>query len=323
LGATVDVIDENHMGRLEELRRGDELLRKYDVLWLTGWESLWKILEDDMASGIVQAVEKGLGFVHSGSGASFRGWNGVPYAACLDFTPLGPVLPVALRKGRNDFNPVLGKDVRFLSQGWTDTGIRAQGLYGFNEVEARAGSETIMKVDGWPLLVTGRHGLGRTVAFMGSTPAHTEPQALWLGLYGQILDHLQGLPADNRWAEVGGEHKPLMQLLKELPRAQVDAPTEVTASADGNEAHFEITLNNREHYARLIQVRLEWKDPKYKPLLETYSDNFADLFPRESVTIHAEIRFAAPIQKAVQGSLVIDGLNLDAIRIPFSVNASK
>jgi hypothetical protein len=148
-------------------------------------------------------------------------------------------------------------------------------------------------------------------------------QPLWIGLYGQILDHLQGLIADNRWAEVGGERKPLMQLLKELPRARVDVPAEVTASADGDKARFEITLTNRDHYARLIQVRLEWKNPEDKPLLETYSDNFADLFPCESETIRAEIRFATPIQKTIQGTLVIEGANVEAIRIPVSVNASK
>lgn len=322
LGATVDVTDEDQIERLEELRHSDKLLGKYDVLWLTGWESLWKILEDEMAKGIVQAVDKGMGFIHSGGGASFRGSNGVPYASCLDFTPLGPVLPVKLRKGRNDFSPVLGKDVRFLSQGWTDTGIRAAGINGFNEVEAREGTETVMKVDGWPLLVTGRYGAGRTVAFMGSTPTgKTDLEALWMGLYGQMLDFLQAVPADNRWAEVGGESKPLMQLLKELPRAHLDAPAEVTASATGENTHFQITLGNREHYARLIQLRLEWKDPQEKPLLETYSDNFLDLFPRESASIRTEIRFAAPLQKPVYGTLIIEGVNLDTIRIPFKVNA--
>jgi hypothetical protein len=179
-----------------------------------------------------------------------------------------------------------------------------------------------MKVDGWPLLVTGQYGSGRTVAFMGSTPTGTtDLEALWMGLYGQMLDFLQAVPARNRWAEVGGESKPLMQLLKELPRAHLDVPNEVRASATGENTHFQITLGNREHYARLIQLRLEWKDPQDKPLLETYSDNFLDLFPHVSATIRTDIRFAAPLQKPVYGALIIEGVNLDTIRIPFKVNA--
>ena len=324
LGATVDVIDEDQIGRLEELRRGDELRTTYDVLWLTGWESLWKILEDDMAEGIVRAVQDGMGFIHSGSGASFRGSNGVPYASCLDFTPLGSVLPVELHRGRNDFSPVLGKDVRIVSRGWTDTGIRARGINGFNEVEAREGTDTVMTVDGWPLLVTGQYGTGRTVAFMGSTPTNTTGlEALWMGLYGQMLDFLQSVPADNRWAAVGGESKPLMQLLKELPRTHLEVPAEMRASAAGGHARFQITLGKGENYARLVQLRLEWKGPQDEPLLETFSDNFLDLFPGESATIRAEIRWAAPLQKPVTGTLIIEGVNLDAIHIPFTVNASN
>ena len=59
-------------------------------------------------------------------------------------------------------------------KGWNDFGLKDYGLSGFNDVDLKPGSLQILTISGRPLLVTGKFGQGRTVAFTGFTPAYTE-----------------------------------------------------------------------------------------------------------------------------------------------------
>ncbi len=79
------------------MRDGDELRRKYDVVWLTSFDSLWKMLDDAEMNGLKQAITQGMGFIHTGGPASFHG--GFGWAACLDFTALSDVRPSPSAKG--------------------------------------------------------------------------------------------------------------------------------------------------------------------------------------------------------------------------------
>jgi beta-mannosidase len=188
MGIDVDVIDTNAIHQLAQLKDPEETRRKYDVAWLACFDSLWKLMDDEMADGLRQAVSLGVGFIHTGGPGSFHG--GAGRAALLDVRSLAEVLPVVLRS-RDDviygrlYRPPGGKSQEFSrvkeievaaagGEGWNDFGLKEHGLSGFNDVDLKPGSLQIMTISGRPLLVTGQFGQGRTVAFTGFTPAYTE-----------------------------------------------------------------------------------------------------------------------------------------------------
>ncbi|MFH1008342.1 MAG: sugar-binding domain-containing protein [Candidatus Latescibacterota bacterium] len=188
MGINVDVVDENTIGRLAQLRNPEEIRQKYDAVWLACFDSLWKLMDDEMADGLKQAVDQGIGFIHTGGPGSFHG--GAGRAACLDFRSLAEVLPVDVRS-RDDViyghlhRPRGGKPLEFSpmrdiavaapgGEGWSDFGLKDRGIAGFNDVDLKPGCLQILTISGRPLLVTGQFGQGRTVAFTGFTPAYTE-----------------------------------------------------------------------------------------------------------------------------------------------------
>jgi hypothetical protein len=334
LDAEVDVIDEDRLDRFTELREAESLKRKYDVVWLAPFESVWKILDDDMGNGLARAIRLGVGFVHTGGNFSFRG--DVGRGACLDFTPLAEVLPIKLQT-RNDLN-LLGssKDVRVLEYGWTDAGLKEIGIGPFNETEPKVDSRLIMKIGDWPLLASGRYGQGHTVAFMGFTPVNKgraiqetiaplgfnpsdkkELSPMWLCLYAQMLMAARGENPEYRYATVVAANKPLMQLLKEQPLAEVTLGSQpVNMSIKGKAGRFSLDLSNGDHFARLVRVRAEWEDEVNKPHVLLYSDNYFDLLPREKRTIEVDLRLQAKPTGTVEGTLVVEGTNVAEQRIP-------
>jgi beta-mannosidase len=339
LNAEVDVIDEDRLDRFEELREAESLKRKYDVVWLAPFESLWKVLDDGMGNGLAQAIRLGVGFVHTGGNFSFRG--DVGRGACLDFTPLAEVLPVKLRS-RNDLNLLnSSKDVRVLGYGWTDAGLKEVGMGPFNETEPKTDSHLIMKIGEWPLLATGRFGQGHTVAFMGFTPVDKgkviqetiaplgfnpsdkkELSPMWLCLYAQMIMSAQGENPEFRYAAAVAINKPVMQLLKEQPAANLTpGPQSVHVPIKDRAGRFSLDLSNGERFARLVRVRAEWKEEVNKPHVMLYSDNYFDLLPHEKRTLEVDLRLATKPAEEVEGTLVIEGTNVPEQRIPISLKA--
>lgn len=316
LGVELDEINEDHLDRFAELRDGQELRRKYDVIWLGSFEALWKVLDEDMAEGMAQAIHQGVGFIHSGGESSFHGGN--EHAACLDFTKLADVLPVKLHTTWEDTNLLnSSKDVRVFAAGWTDAGLKQRGIQNFNEVEVKEGSEVIMKFADWPLLVTGHYGQGRTVAFMGYTPTDSALSATWLSLYGQMLVEAMGEHADYRYAAVGADNKPLMQLLKEQPLASVKAsPGTVEATIKDHAGSLAVEIANGERFARLVRLRIEWEDAARQPNVVMYDDNYFDLFPGETKRVPMEVRTPGTLAGPLQGTLIVEGTNVPEIRVP-------
>src|SRR5581483_3906094 len=171
----------------------DEIRKKYDVVWLACFDSLWKLMDDEMADGLRQAVNQGVGFIHTGGPGSFHG--GFGRAALIDVRSLAEVLPVKLHS-RNDvnygqlyratgdinqvFSPVKEIEaVETAGEGWGDFGFKEYGIAGFNDVDLKPGSRLMMTISGRPLLVTGQFGKGRTVAFTGFTPPYAEKKSTW------------------------------------------------------------------------------------------------------------------------------------------------
>jgi len=319
LGVEVDEINEEHLERFGELRQAEALRRNYDVIWLGPFEALWKVLDEDMAEGLAQAVREGVSFIHTGGTSSFHG--GESYGARLDFTKLAEVLPVKVREGRDELNQRnASKDVRVFAPGWTDAGLKEVGIEGFNEVETKEGSQVIMKFEDWPLLVAGHYGKGRTVAFMGYTPVENKVTPTWLSLYGQMLLAALGENPEYRYAAVTASDKPIPQLLKEQPQVGVQAsPATLEATIKGNAGSFAVEIANGERFARLVRLRMEWEDPARQPHVVMYDDNYFDLFPGEKRRVPVEFRTPQAFSGTVKGTLIIAGTNVPEIRVPVSL----
>jgi uncharacterized membrane protein len=319
LGVDVDEINEDRLDRFAELRQAEALRKKYDVIWLGPFEALWKVLDDDMAAGLAQAIHEGVSFIHSGSESSFHG--GESRGACLDLTPLADVLPVKVRQSRNDISLLnSSKDVRVLVPGWSDAGLKEMGIPSFNEVQAKEGSEVIMKFDDWPLLVAGHYGKGRTVAFMGYTPTDNVVKLPWLALFGQMLMEATGENPEYRYTALTAADKPLMQLLKQQPRSEVKAsPAAIEATIKNNVGSFAVEIANGDRFARLLRLRMEWEDPARQPHVVMYDDNYFDLFPGERKRVSVEFRTPQAFKGTVKGTLIIAGTNVPEIRVPVNL----
>lgn len=319
LGVEVDKIDEEHLERFAELRQAEALRQKYDVIWLGPFEALWKVLDDDMADGMAQAVREGVSFIHTGSESSFHGGDSV--GACLDMTHLAEVLPVVVHQSRNDLSLLnSSKDVRVLAAGWTDGGLKEEGIPSFNEVQAKEDSRVVMKFGDWPLLVSGRYGQGRTVAFMGYTPEGKDVQPTWLAVYAQILTEARGENPQYRYAGVGAGNKPLLQLLKEQPPTSVKASPEILAvTMHDNVGNAAVEITGGERWAHLVRLRMEWEDANRQPFLVLYGDNYFDLFPGEKKRVTMEFRTPGTFAGPAKGTLIVEGTNVPETRVPISL----
>jgi len=358
MGLSVDVISEGSIHHLAELRDSAEIRRKYDVVWLASFESLWKFLNNPAAEALKQAVGQGVGFIHTGGLGSFHG--GAGSGACLDFTPLAEVLPVQIET-RNDlvygpgvettgdiaerFAPV--KEIQVegqAEQGWSASKLREYGLPGFNAVELKPGSTEVLGIAGRPLLVTGRYGEGKTVAFTGFTPVYTERHAEWdpkvvypylvdqelvsdpvkmayFDLFMRMLVAASGeKPATSYEALFASRDKPLFETLKDLPPATVNLPAMVKGTLTGDKATIPITLTNGSQYARLVRVRIGWTaSAETSPYLLLYSDNYFDLLPGENKNLEVKAFAPAGTVGPIRGNLVVEGSNVSALQIPITL----
>jgi hypothetical protein len=357
VGMSVDVIDERSLGELNRLRDAEQLRQKYDVVWLASFDSLWKVLGTEEAEGLKKAIHEGMGFVHTGGRGSFHG--GFGEGACLDFTPLADVLPVEMQ---SRYDLVLGeanertqffsmfsllKDIRATHEGdaeWGDSGLEAFGLPGFNDTHVKSGVNEVLSISGHPLLVVGRYGQGRTVAFTGFTPAYSDQRADWDSkiIFPYLVDQeLYRRPAMRAYLHIFMEllvaasgdkpqvsfekllearEKPLFETLKDIPTAKVEVLAMAETQSSGADARLSVRVTNGDRYARLLRFRTEWENAaKNAPYLVLYDDDYFDLMPGESRTIKATLLSQDGKPGHISGRLIVSGTNVDAreIRIKF------
>jgi len=143
----------------------DRLSERFDVIWLTGWDTAAHLFRPAELSALADAVRDGVGFVHTGGQASFHGGDG--RGAQLDTTPLGPVLPVGLRPHDAvwDRIPAIRPDPA--RSPLFDIPLASFRTLGLSRTIPVAGAQTHWWIGDHPLLVTGTHGLGRTAVFTG------------------------------------------------------------------------------------------------------------------------------------------------------------
>jgi uncharacterized membrane protein len=146
-------------------------------------------------------VAAGGGLIMVGGYLSFQGING---AARYHGTPIEEILPVEIHpyddrvEVPEGFTPAIQNKGHAILEGLTG---RWPQLLGFNDVTAKAGAEVLAAVSadygGKPLLVAGRHGKGRTLAWTSDIGPHWLPPEFfaWKGytrLWNQALAWLCG-----------------------------------------------------------------------------------------------------------------------------------
>ena len=175
----------------------ESLRQNYDVIWLAGFDDYWREAPEQVTQTIVQAVESGVTFIHTGSWGSFHG--GGERAAALDLTPLAQVLPVEVQH-ENDVFPKTsyrtGAEVNAPPPSWPGpitasdaaprwlrevdfTGLAPAGQSkddfgsgpGYHLLNPRPDATVLLRVAGQPLLVSGHYGKGLTLAYLGFSPA--------------------------------------------------------------------------------------------------------------------------------------------------------
>ena len=356
-GVNVEVIDEHALAEFARLRDAEQLRKRYDVIWLAAFDSLWKLLDNDEAEGLKKAVHAGVGFIHTGGRGSFHG--GFGEGACLDFTALADILPVEMRSrydlvlGEADertamfsvFSSVNGIHVAEDGQnsGWNDGGLSAFGLPGYNDTRPRPDALQVLTIEGHPLFAIGRYGQGRTVAFTGFTPFYSEQRADWdsrvvypylvdqemyrkpvtrafFYLFMELLAAASGeKPQVSYDALLRAREKPLFEMLKDLPSAQVKVSAAASSEEAANEANISIQLRNGDRYARLLRIRSEWdgSDQDF-PYLVLYDDNFFDMSAGESRVINAKLLFTRGKPAHVSGKLMVSATNVELLSTTIS-----
>lgn len=166
------------------------LEERVDIIWYAGWDYGAHLFRDSEWMNIAEAVAAGVGFVHTGGQASFHGGDG--RGALIDSTSLEPVLPVTLRPHDGVWDRVPA-----IEPVATDMGIDFGGFpfRGFSRTTAADGATVHATIGGHPLLVTGQHGSGRTVAFTASL---TKPLRMFR--IGEGLDWEDPLDVEPHWA---------------------------------------------------------------------------------------------------------------------------
>jgi beta-mannosidase len=174
----------------------EELRQNHAVIWLAGFDDYWREAPEGVTQAIVEAVESGVTFIHSGSWGSFHG--GSERAAALDLTPLAQLLPVEVQHD-NDVVPKTsyrtGNEINAPPPSWPGhivasdtapqwlrdvdfTGLVSAGEskdssspgLGFHLLNPRPEAAVLLYMGGHPLLVSGHYGKGRTLAYLGFSP---------------------------------------------------------------------------------------------------------------------------------------------------------
>lgn len=301
-------------------RTPQELRRDYDVVWLAGYDNYWREAPDALTSTILAAVKTGTTFVHTGSPASFHGGGGdlIGKDACLDLTPLADVLPVIVRHENDAYfsstfragqllNPFSQRaQLRVAATDEAPPWLRLANFTGaevddFNILDARPGSKVLVKLGNVPLLVSGRYGKGRVIAYMGFSPEGS-PTRLHTPL---ILDRaLQETPAKHTFgvmsavilALASGEDPPVSidSLIEEQVRPVFEpmltsdpAPpksVQVTWSHRSDGAVVgHVRIENGDEFSYGLRIRLTGPNGNTDHSLALWGNQFFDLLPHEIV----------------------------------------
>ena len=196
----------SHVAAREFPHTAEELAR-YDCIMLSDIGANTLLLHPDTfvrskplpnrLHAIRDYVANGGGFVMIGGYLTFQGIDAkAQYAG----SAIEDVLPVTMHR-RDDrvecpqgVMPVVTQDHAVIA----GVGAHWPDLLGYNQIVPKPGATVVVRVGEDPLIVTGRHGKGRAVAFASDCGPHWAPPQFveWDGygkLWGQIADWSAGL----------------------------------------------------------------------------------------------------------------------------------
>jgi beta-mannosidase len=317
LGAQVStLLAENTIIRPVKLPSAERLRQAYDVIWLAGYDDYWREAPPEVTGSIMDAVRAGCTLVHTGSPASFHG--GGEKTAALDLTPLASALPVVLEH-ENDISLKASYKVGAVENEFASnaehhlTATEAapdwvrQIAFGqlapesFHILRARPGSEVLIKMDNdLPMLVSGRYGNGKTLAYMGFSPEGSirrdfKPvivdRAIKASSQGQLFAMVSAILlalASSEKTEpdlmklIESRRTPLYETLLELPP---DSMPNITASwtrVSTGQMAGHIRIENGDRFTFGLRLRLDGHDQQTGRLLSLWSNQYFDLFPHET-----------------------------------------
>ncbi len=316
---------------------------RFDVLWYAGWDYGAHVFSGQEWANVAAAVRSGLGFVHTGGQGSFHGGDG--RGALIDLTPLDPALPVSLEPHDGLWDQVPDID---LGTAPAELEVELDGFpyRGLSRTELREGGVVHATIGGYPLLVTGGYGDGRTAVFTASLtpplrllpvgdameeagweePLQVEPHwtradikaygPYWRGtlqLALGLLRHASGIPfRAGPQALVEELQRPLFEQLAEL------APTSLEVSVERAEWDEETAQtagavrvrNAGPVVARLVRGSVRGPGSDWR-----FRDGFVDLLPGEE----ALLRFETTATPDEVEALELRGQNASPARVQLTV----
>jgi hypothetical protein len=334
-GIEVTVLDET-VREPQDTTWADDLSDRIDVLWFSGWESAAHRFSAAEWTALAEAVVAGMGLVHTGGQACFHGGDG--RGALLDCTALADALPVTLQPHDIVWHPrgvvqaATQKDRDFFGD------LTKAPALPFSKTTAHSDAAIHALIDGFPLLVTGRHGKGRTAVF---TQSLTKPLAVlsmtglpppdppdivpywerrnlkenahdyWSGLV-QLAIGLLACASDRSCVaspeELADEYqRPLFEQLSHLPETTLAGRVEVFSDKNHKKALPVVRVTNTGRIvARLVRGRVVTSSTSDHRFL----DGFFDLLPGEERTLRFEAD--CPIE---QVALEISAQNAQGVSI--------
>jgi hypothetical protein len=301
-----------------------ELRQNYDVLWLTGFENYWREAPEQVTQTIVEAVESGVTFVHTGSWSSFHGGGGT--AAALDLTPLAQLLPVEV-EAENDVFPrtsyKTGNELNAPPDSWPGavaasetaprwlrdvdfTGLAPSA--GYHIINSRPGAEVLLRLAGQPLLVSGQYGKGRTLVYLGFSPEggrsvrNRQPlivdRAIRASAEGRLFTIISAAllalasgeePSTALGDLVKARSTPLFETLKNSPSAPWPDVSLSWERSDGKGVRARIHIRNGAEYLYGLRLRFDGPDFRDGKALPLWSDQYFDLIPGEELNATVEL----------------------------------
>ncbi|MFN8221732.1 MAG: glutamine amidotransferase [Gaiellales bacterium] len=334
-GVDVVVVDEETR-HPQDSSWSEDIADRFDVVWYAGWDYGAHLFRDREWENVATAVGAGVGFVHTGGQGSFHGGDG--RGALIDSTALEPVLPVTLRPHDGIWDQVPAIDPKSVG---ADVGLSLEGFpfRGFSRTTLREGARELATIGGFPLLVTGTHGGGATVAFTASLtkplrmfrigegldwedPLDIEPHwarrdiraygPYWRGtrqLVLALLSLTSRRPLRGTPATLADElEQPLFEQLAELEPTTLSA---AIVACDWDEERAEtrgvIAVHNvGERVARLVRGSLECETSDWR-----FRDGFVDLLPGE----RANLRFEAGVRPDGVGAVAVSAQNSERLTV--------
>ena len=294
-----------------------ELQANYDVIWLAGFDAYWREAPDTLAPIILSAVRSGITLVHSGSFGSFHGGGDInSRTAGLDLTPLAELLPVEINHENDVYRAstfLVGKQVnpilpphRFAvsataaAPAWLQklelTGLAPEN---FHLLRPKPQSAVLLRLDDLPLLVTGRFGKGRTIAYLGFSPEGTtatdhKPVILdrairesaagrtFAGMSAIILALCSGKDPPTDPVSLIDERA--VPLFEPLLTAAASPPIRVTATWSAGtpgSVTGHILVENGDRFNYGLRIRLAGANERTDNTLALWDNQFFDLLPHE------------------------------------------